>query len=95
LAKYIPVNIFSSLKKSLQVLAGSGRTNEGKVNWSFSKFVTTSREQTWCKNVRIVCKSLPESEGEKKYILGQNFTPRTLIPAKYIQRRGHREWVKL
>jgi hypothetical protein len=31
----------------------------------------------------------------KWYIFGQNFTPGTIIPAKYIKLRGHREWVNL
>jgi hypothetical protein len=62
-------------------LAQAGTTNEEKVNWSFLKFVTTSRKHTWCENVRIVCKSLPKSE--QKDIFGGSgwvkFTPGTLI----------------
>ena len=59
-------------------------TNEEKVNWSFSKFVITSREHTWCENVRIVCKSLPKSE-QNDIFWGSGwlkFTPGTLIPVK-------------
>jgi hypothetical protein len=94
LAKYIPVNIFFHSKSHYPVsrLAQAGTTNEEKVNWSFFKFVTTSREQTWCENVRIVCKSLPKSEQNDifwgKTSLCGNFTPGTLIPAKYIELKG-------
>jgi hypothetical protein len=65
-------------------MGGPGRTNEEKVNWSFSKFVTTSREHTWCEKVRIVCKSL--SKSVKNYIFWGSgwlkFTPGTLIQVK-------------
>ena len=100
MAKYIPVNIFVHSKSHYPVsrLAQDGTTNEEKVNWSFPKFVATSREHTWCENVRIVCKSLAKSEQDDIFLgktFWENFTPGTLIPAKYIELRGHREWVKL
>ena len=58
------LNIFLGALKShylVSRLAGPGPTNEEKVNWSFSKFVATSREQTWCEKVRIFHKSLSKS----------------------------------
>jgi hypothetical protein len=44
------------------VLAQAGTTNEEKVNWSFSKFVATSREHTLPQNAPFFRNSLSKSE---------------------------------
>ena len=85
MAKYIPVNIFIHSKSHYPVsrLGRPGPTNEEKVNWSFSKFVATSREHTLPRNAPFLRNSLSKSE-KNDIFWGPGwlkFTPGTLIPA--------------
>ena len=75
-------------------LEHAGTTNAEKVNWSFSKFVTTSREQTLPRNAPFCRKSLPKSV-KNSMLLRLQMAKIHSGDTNPSGLRGHREWVKL